>query len=235
MSLAAKGLSLVQSLPSRLNLKRGYSETSFHTRSLICLKVSGIFSSSHILLLDKPDIHFFSPAASTTKVVKSFSLRPSHLVKPKFKIRNMNLHPNQTPINLALPIQICHLPQRIQNHRNVRPAKQILCRMKIKRDGTTVVLKVLDGRQAAPGARFGADQADAFEDAHFGRRIRGWGGDGVRLRISTSVSQARCLLKGASGQVPRWRAGSRWRRYKSQQWRRTCVEYPAVGRLGRRW
>ena len=29
-------------------------------------------------------------------------------------------------------------------------------------------------------------------------------GAGVRLMISRSVSQARCLLKGASGQAPRW-------------------------------
>ena len=45
--------------------------------------------------------------------------------------------------------------------------------MKAKQDGAALLVKVLDRGQAAAGAGFGADDADAFEDGHFGGGVPG--------------------------------------------------------------
>ena len=101
----------------------------------------------------------------------SSSLRHSRLFEAKFEKRNMNPHSNKTSVHLALPIQIRHLPQRIEDPGHVRAAEQLLRRVKVERHGAAVLVEVLNGGRAAPGARFGADEADAFQDAHFGRRV----------------------------------------------------------------
>ena len=83
----------------------------------------------------------------------------------------------QPTINVRLPPPIRHIPQHIQHHRDVRPAKRIPRRVEVKLDGPARLVKFLEGVAAAARAGFFPEDADACEDGHFrsGVRGRGWG------------------------------------------------------------
>lgn len=105
--------------------------------------------------------------------IKCFSHPHSDFPKRELEKRNMNIHPNQSPINSTLPIQIRHLPENIQYLGNIRAAEQVVRRMKVKRDRAAPLVEILNARCATPSASFCADETDSFEDSHFGSRVRG--------------------------------------------------------------
>ena len=94
-----------------------------------------------------------------------------HLPQPQLKIRRMDPRPNKTPIHLRLPIQMRHLPQRIQHPRDVPPAEKLLRSMELEIHGAVFGVEVTDRGEAALGVRFYGDEADAGEDGHFGRWV----------------------------------------------------------------
>lgn len=86
----------------------------------------------------------------------------------------MDPRPHKTPIHLRLPVQMRHLPQHIQYPRDVPPAEtKVLRSMEPEIHGAVRLVEVTDRGEAALGARFDGDDADAGEDGHFGREVCG--------------------------------------------------------------
>lgn len=117
-------------------------------------------------------IHYHS---CSTAEPNPLSRHHRYLLKREFEISRHHVHPNKIPINLALPVRIRHISEHIENLCNIRPAEKIIRDMKGKHDGAILLAKLLNGSEMAANARYRADGADAFEDGHFGRGVRGGG------------------------------------------------------------